>query len=62
MKLNPPSTLIIGPAGSGKTSVLTTALRQGLSVRMLATEPAAPNRVLDHAKKANVDTSRFDWQ
>lgn len=61
MKLNPPSTLIIGPAGSGKTSVIVTALAAGLTVRMLATEPSAPNRVLEHAKKVNVNADKFDW-
>lgn len=60
--LRPPTTLIIGPAGAGKTSSLSTLLSQGLTVRMLATEPTAPNRVLEEAKRRNIDSSKFDWQ
>jgi len=29
---------------------------------MLATESSAPNRVLEEARKRNIDSSRFDWQ
>lgn len=29
---------------------------------MLATESSAPNRVLEEAKKRNIDSSRFNWQ
>lgn len=60
--LRPPSTLLIGPAGTGKTTSLTTLLSEGLKLRMLATEPTAPNRVLEEARKRNIDTSAFDWQ
>src|SRR5512138_2346210 len=60
--LRPPTSLIIGPAGSGKTTSLVTLLQNGLVVRMLATEPTAPNRVLEEARKRNVDSSKFDWQ
>ena len=60
-ELRPPTTLVIGPAGAGKTSSLVTLLQSGLHVRMLATEPTAPNRVLEEAKKRNIDSSRFDW-
>lgn len=62
MSLHPPSTLLMGPGGSGKTTVLKTLLASGLKVRMLATEPTAPNRVLEECKKANIDSSKFDWQ
>lgn len=62
MILHPPSTLLMGPAGTGKTTSLVTLLAQGLAVRMLATEPSAPNRVLEEAKKRNVDSSKFHWK
>lgn len=62
MSLNPPSTLLIGPAGSGKTTALVTLLEAGLAVRMLALEPTAPNRVLEEARKRGIDASKFDWQ
>lgn len=61
-QLRPPSTLLIGGAGTGKTSSLVTLLASGISVRMLATESSAPNRVLEEATKRNIDAARFDWQ
>lgn len=61
MKLHPPSTLLIGPAGTGKTTACVTLLEAGLKVRMLATEPTAPNRILEEAKKRNVSSAAFDW-
>lgn len=60
--LRPPSTLVMGQAGAGKTTSLWSLLAEGLYVRMLATEPTAPNRVIEECKKRNVDFSRFDWQ
>lgn len=62
MTLHPPSTLLMGPAGAGKTTVLKTLLSNGLAVRLICTEPTAPNRVIEECKKANIDYSKFDWQ
>lgn len=62
MILHPPSTLLMGPAGTGKTTSLVTLLQQGLGLRLLATEPTAPNRILEEAKKRNIDTSKFHWK
>lgn len=61
-QLRPPSTLLIGGAGSGKTSSCVTLLSAGLAVNMLATESSAPNRILEEAKKRGIDSSRFHWQ
>jgi hypothetical protein len=67
--LNPPSNLLIGPAGSGKTWSVWTLLRAGLNVCMLATEHSAPNRVIEAVKRMVPDPklqaeylSRFDWK
>lgn len=60
-ELRPPTSLIIGPAGTGKTSCNVTLLKKGLHVRMLATEPSAPNRVLEECRRLNIDSSKFDW-
>jgi len=59
--LNPPSTLLIGPAGTGKTTSLVTLLTSGLKLRMLATEPSAPNRVLAECEKRSISAANFDW-
>jgi hypothetical protein len=60
--LHPPSTLLIGPAGTGKTSSLVTLLRAGIKVRMLATEGSAPNRVLTRCAELNIPNDGFDWK
>lgn len=60
--LLPPSTLLMGPAGVGKTTAIKTLLQEGLFGAMLATEPTAPNRVIEECKKANIDYSRFHWR
>lgn len=60
--LHPPSNLLIGPAGTGKTTACVSLLAEGLWLRMLATEPSAPARVIAEAKKRNVSIDRFDWK
>jgi hypothetical protein len=70
MRLNPPSNLLLGPAGTGKTTAVVTLLECGLWTRMLATEHSAPNRVIEtirkryaaDAKRQDELISRFDWQ
>lgn len=61
MSLLPPSTLLIGPAGTGKTTSLATLLKLGIKVRMLATEPSAPNRVIARCKTLSIPDAGFDW-
>ncbi len=61
MNLFPPSTLLIGPAGTGKTTSLITLLEQGLKVRLLATEPSSPGRVIMEAKKRAISIEQFEW-
>jgi hypothetical protein len=61
MKLRPSSNLLIGAAGSGKTTSQVTILEAGLALRMLCTEPSAPSRVIEEAKKRNVSIDKFDW-
>lgn len=64
LHLPPPSILLMGPAGTGKTSSLVTALQSGLKVRMLATEPTAPARVIDETLRRKLDPKllqNFDW-
>lgn len=61
MSLHPPSTLILGPGGVGKTTSICTLLAEGIDVRLLATEPTAPNRIIEECKKRNIRAEGFDW-
>lgn len=59
--LHPSSTALIGPAGTGKTTSLVTLIESGLKLRMIATEPTAPNRVLDEIIARKLNPDHFDW-
>lgn len=60
---HPPSTLLIGPAGTGKTTSLLTLIESGLKLRLLSTEPSAHGRLIMEAKKRNLDiTGKLDHQ
>lgn len=60
-ELLPSSSVIMGPAGTGKTSCLVTYLAAGLKLRLLATEPTAPNRILQECKRRGISDANFDW-
>jgi hypothetical protein len=62
LSVRPSSTLLIGPAGAGKTTSLVTLIEAGLSLRMLATEPKAPARIVDELNRRNLPIDKFDWQ
>lgn len=59
--LRPSSNLLIGPAGTGKTTSLVSFIEAGVRLRMLATEPSAPSRVIEEIKKRNLSIDFFDW-
>lgn len=61
-KLNPPSTLLMGGAGVGKTTSIATLLQCGLKVRLLATESSSANRVIEAAHKRQIPLENFDWK
>lgn len=60
-RLLPPSTLVMGPGGTGKTSSIHTLMLEGIHVFMLATEPSAPNRVVSWMKQKGISMDLFDW-
>ena len=45
--LKPPRCLVMGPAGSGKTTSLATLARAGIEVFVIATEPAGTESLID---------------
>ena len=61
LSLAPPSTLVMGGAGAGKTYCLTTLMQQGIKLRLLATEPSAPNRIVEVMREKNIPLELFDW-
>jgi hypothetical protein len=62
MKLRPSSNLLIGPAGTGKTTSQVSILASGLKLGLLCTEPSAPARIIEEAEKAHVSIENFDWK
>lgn len=61
MTLQPPSCLLIGPAGSGKTSALATQLLLGLEVFVIVTEPDGAASLLDAAERLNAPIDNLHW-
>jgi len=71
--IQPPSTLLFGPPGSGKTTAIATLLESGLDVFDIITEPSGLDSVLDAINylpgrypreprpNANVLLSKFHW-
>lgn len=59
--LRPPSTLLLGPAGTGKTTAVVTLIEAGVHVFMLATEPSAPSRVTEEILRRKLSIDLFDW-
>lgn len=61
MKLQPPSCLILGPSGAGKTSVLATQLLSGLEVFVLMTEPGGVESLLDSCERLKAPIDKLHW-
>lgn len=61
MILQPPATLLIGPAGSGKTYSIITALRAGLEVFVLVTEPDGVASLLDACRDMKLPMDNLHW-
>ncbi len=65
IRLNPPSTALLGPGGTGKTSALVTVLEAGYNLRMIATEHSSPNRVIQELHRRKLSPKlldKFEWQ
>jgi hypothetical protein len=60
--LSAPKILDMGAPGSGKTSALATLLKNGVSVFMIATEPGAPDAVIDRAREIGADLNKLHWR
>ena len=61
MILQPPSTLLIGPAGSGKTSAIATQLLAGLHVFVVVTEPNGIASLLNSCERVKAPIDNLHW-
>ena len=59
--IQPPATLIMGPAGSGKTSSLATFARCGVEVFVLVTEPTGVDSLYDSWERTGADINLLHY-
>jgi hypothetical protein len=59
--LQPPSVLLQGASGSGKTSALVTALAAGLEVFVIGTEPGFVDSLIDRARELKLPIDKLHW-
>jgi AAA domain len=59
--LQPPSVLLQGASGSGKTSSLVTALAAGLKVFVIGTEPGFVDSLIDRARELKLPLTNLHW-
>lgn len=61
MILQPPAALVVGPAGSGKTSSIATQLLAGLKVFVIMTEPGGVESLLDSCARLKAPVDNLHW-
>ncbi len=61
MILQPPSCLLTGPSGTGKTSVLVTQLLHGIETFVVVTEPTGVDSLLDAAERLKAPIDLLHW-
>lgn len=61
MKLQPPATLLFGPAGSAKTASIVTMAKAGIETFVLGTEPGFAESLIDHADRVKAPLSKIHW-
>jgi hypothetical protein len=59
--LQPPGALVIGAAGSGKTSSIATQLLAGLKVAVIMTEPDGVSSLLDACDRLKAPVANLHW-
>jgi len=59
--LQPPSVLLEGASGAGKTSSIVTALIAGLNVFVIGTEPGFVDSLIDRCRELKVPLDKLHW-
>lgn len=60
-QLIPPSVLLMGASGAGKTSALTTFIPEGIETFVVCTEPGGHESLLDWCQQQNFDIDKLHW-
>jgi len=61
MIIQPPSTLLAGASGSGKTSSIATQLKYGLKVFVVVTEPDGVSSLIDACERLKLPIDNLHW-
>lgn len=61
MQIQPPSALVVGASGSGKTSSIATQLVAGLEVFVIITEPGGVESLLDSVARLKAPIDNLHW-
>jgi hypothetical protein len=61
-RVQPPSVLLLGGVGSGKTYSISTLLESGLEVFVIVTEPVGLDSLLDVVGKKNLDINKLHYK
>lgn len=61
MIIQPPSTLLIGPPGAGKTDALATAIEGGLELFVVVTEPGGEESLIDSVTRRGLPVDKLHW-
>jgi len=62
MIVKPPSTLLIGPPGSGKTHSLVTYLKAGLKLAVVITDPGGEESLIEACEKEGADITNLHYR
>lgn len=61
MNIQPPSAIVMGAPGSGKTYALASAIRAGLELFVISTEPDGVASLIDACEATKAPISRLHW-
>lgn len=60
--IRPPKILLMGPPGSGKTYSLGSAVKAGLKVAVLITEPGSQETLIDSCQRQRISMENLHWK